>query len=656
MALIALGASGLAQNPASWTFKANKINSQEYELLFKVDIAPGYHMYGLEEIADGPLPLKFDFKTDASYQLVGSPVADVDTKEEYDDGFELNVKYYDGSVTFTQKIKLNSADAGVVAGTVSFQTCTDGQCIPGDADFSFNLGENTAVNASTTATAGAEDTDGGQSWIVFFFVALFTGLLSVITPCVFPMIPMIVSFFMTGSDKKLVCITKGLIFGLSITMVYTLIGVIVALTQNASLAAALSTNWIPNLIFFLLFIAFALSFFGLYEITLPTGLANKADKQVDKGGYMASFFLAVVLAIVSFSCTGPFVGTLLVKASLDGIAAKPIVGMFGFGLGLGLPFMVFAFTPSLLKKLPKSGGWLNAVKVVFAFVMVGFSMKFLDIVDTDLGWGLITRDAFIAVWIVLAILLGLYIMGKIKFSHDSDVPHLSVFRLLIVIISFSFAVYLVPGLFGAPLASMSAFMPAQDKQVFDLTKHETTPEIIASSTGMQIGMFNQLINEPSGQLCGTPKYADFLSLPKGVNGYFDLKEGLACAKKQGKPVFLDFKGHRCSNCKKMDKEVFADKRVVDMLNTHFVVIGLYTDDDTLLPEAEWTKNAKGKDLKTIGAKNQAYEAEKYSQVAQPYFIVIDHNENILSKKGMGYVSDPDEFLKWLQEVLDSQKK
>ncbi|MDR1130699.1 MAG: disulfide bond formation protein DsbD, partial [Prevotellaceae bacterium] len=459
----------------SWTFSSEKTGDSEFELAFKARISAGFYMYGLEK-TEGPLPLEFKFETTDDYELSGEMLPDRKSKEKFDEGFEINVYCFEGEITFRQKVKIFAAKTEV-RGTVKYQACSEEQCIPGDSEFVFSLEGVAGKSAGKSASASEPVSEStlkpavageSGSLLGFFILALFMGLLGALTPCVFPMIPMTVSFFMSGTDKKAVIVTKGLIFGLSITLIYTLTGLVVALTQNEAFATVLSTHWIPNLLFFILFIAFALSFLGLFAINLPSGLANKADRQADKGGYLASFFLAITLAIVSFSCTGPFIGTLLVQSARGGVALEPVLGMFGFGLGLGLPFMVFAFIPSLMKKLPKSGGWLNAVKVVFAFVILGMSLKFLDIVDNYFTLNIITRDAVIAIWIVLAIFTGLYLLGKIKLQHDSDLKHVGVFRLILAIASFSFAFYLVPGLFGAPLSAVSAFMPAPEKQVFSI--------------------------------------------------------------------------------------------------------------------------------------------------------------------------------------------
>jgi thiol:disulfide interchange protein DsbD len=620
----------------SWTFTSAKTGDNEYELSFKAVIADGFYMYGMEK-TEGPLPLKFTFEQ-GNCERVGKMIPDKECKEKFDEGFETNVKYYDGTVTFKQRVTIPVAKT-TVTGKVSYQVCSSEQCIPGDSEFSFDL-EGVAKSAvSTISPAVAEQSASSaktddKSLAGFFILAFFMGLLGVLTPCVFPMIPMTVSFFMSGSDKRSITATKGLIFGFSITLIYTVAGLVVALTQNESFATVLSSHWIPNLLFFALFVTFALSFFGLFEITLPSGLANKADRQVDKGGYFASFFLAVTLATVSFSCTGPFVGTLLVQSATGGVAIKPIVGMFGFGFGLGLPFMVFAFIPSLMKRLPKSGGWLNAVKVVFAFVILGLSLKFLDIVDNYFAAGIVTRDVVIAVWIALAVCLGLYLLGKIKLAHDSDLKHVSVCGLLFAIASFAFAFYLLPGLFGASLSGVSAFMPTQEKQVFSLVS-DNVPRLTPTPTNAN----------------GTPKYSSFLTLPKGISGYFDLKEGLADARKTGKPALLNFKGHNCSNCKKMEKGIFLDSRIINTLNEKFTVIALYTDDRTELPAEERVTASNGRILTTIGAVNLAYEAATFGLNAQPWFVITDGEGKALIE-GTGYETDADRFLQWLQKGID----
>jgi thiol:disulfide interchange protein DsbD len=386
-------------------------------------------------------------------------------------------------------------------------------------------------------------------------------------------------------------------------------------------------------LFAALFIIFALSFFGLFEITLPSGLANRADRQADKGGYIASFFMAVALAIVSFSCTGPFVGGLLIAATQGASAIKPIIGMCLFGLAMSLPFVLLALFPAWLKKLPKSGGWLNAVKVVFAFILLAFCVKFITQAELSLNCALLTREVAIAFWITLSILLGLYILGKIKLAHDSDVPHVSAGRLFIAIAAFTFAGYLLPGLFGADLDAVSAFLPTKDRQQFDLTPSG----------------FNATLRDltyTSSEICSdTPKYAETkMHTPVGIRGYFDLQEAMDCAKEMNRPVLIDFTGHGCANCKKMEVSTFKDPRVIELINNQFVWVSLYYDEQTELPLEEQTA-----DYKTIGKKNRAYQMETFKTVASPYFAIITPDGEIIAQ-GLGLAS-ADEFLEWAKQGI-----
>jgi thiol:disulfide interchange protein len=476
-----------------------------------------------------------------------------------------------------------------------------------------------------------------ESLWLFFLVAFIAGLAAILTPCVFPMIPMTVTFFMRGKGSRLQGILKGLIFGTSIVLIYTSIGFLVSLTSaGADVASVIATHWIPNLLFFLLFVVFAASFFGMFELVLPSSLVNKADSKVDKGGYLASFFMALTLVIVSFSCTGPIVGALLVE-SAGGLAIKPILGMFGFSLAFALPFTLFAVFPSWLKNLPKSGGWLNSIKVVLGFVILAFSLKFLSSMDQSYHLGLLSRDVYLAIWIVLFTLLGLYLLGKIKFSHDSELQHIGFPRLMLSIAAFSFALYLVPGLFGAPLTRVAALLPPATSQKFDV------PLLIrqnASATGI-------LSSDPS--TCGTPMYSDFLKLPHGLKGYFDYEEGMECARKLNKPVFLDFNGHSCSNCKLMEARVWTNPEVLRRLREDYVIIALYIDDKTRLPENEWVVSSfDGKEKRTIGAKNLDFQISRFNINSQPYYVLLDHSGKELNK-AMGLNLDPNAFIEFLDE-------
>ena len=455
------------------------------------------------------------------------------------------------------------------------------------------------------------------------------------------MIPMTVSFFMQGSENRGKAIIKGLIFGISIIAIYTAIGVIVSISSaGAELTNSLSTHWIPNLIFFVLFMVFAASFLGMFELVLPSKWVNSADKQADKGGYLGAFFMAFTLVLVSFSCTGPIVGALLVEAT-GGLALKPILGMFGFGLAFALPFTLFAIFPSWLKGLPKSGGWLNSIKVVLGFVVLAFGMKFLSAIDQSYHLGIMSREVYLSIWIVIFIMLGFYLLGKLKFAHDSDLPHVSVPRLVFAIAAFSFAIYMVPGLFGANLSSISALIPPKSSQEFDLTSGKGSPissiqENFPSGTG---GMINA-------------KYSDFLHLPYGLNGFFDYEEGMAFARKNNMPVLLDFKGHACSNCKEMEGKVWSDPSVLSRLRGNYVIIALYTDDRTKLPEDEWiTSEVDGKVKKTLGKKNLDLQIRRYNTNTQPLYVLVDPDGNTLAEP-RGHNLDVEAFRNWLDGGLE----
>jgi thiol:disulfide interchange protein len=480
----------------------------------------------------------------------------------------------------------------------------------------------------------------GKGLLKFFLISLLAGFAGVLTPCVFPMIPMTVAFFSQGSENKQRSVIKALIFGISIVLIYSSLGIIVSLTSaGAGFASTLSTHWIPNAIFFTLFIVFATSFFGAFEIMLPNKWVTGADSNVDKGGMFASFFMGLTTVIVSFSCTGPIVGALLVEAA-SGDVLRPTIGMLGFGIAFALPFTVFALFPSTMNHIPKSGGWLNSIKIALAFIMAALSMKFLLNVDNYFGLGLLSRDMFIAIWIVLFSLLGLYLAGKIKFSHDSDVLYIGTFRLFLIIVVFSFVIYLIPGLFGAPLKGLSSILPSPSDSEFTLPKQ-------ISEAG-SYSVTSAPVVETSA-LCSEPKYNELFIMPLGLNGYFDLEQGLACAKEIGKPVLIDFKGHSCANCKVMEAKVWSDPDVLRRLRDKFVIIALYVDDRTQLSENEWMISAlDGKQKKTIGKLNEDIEISRYKTNALPLYVIADYNGNPVNKP-MPANFNVEEFKKWLDE-------
>ncbi|MBO3272619.1 protein-disulfide reductase DsbD family protein [Hymenobacter defluvii] len=461
--------------------------------------------------------------------------------------------------------------------------------------------------ASVAATAPAVDPAAGGLW-AFAFGAFVFGLGALITPCVFPLIPMTVSFFTSGGDSRQRGITKAVVYGLSIIFIYVVIGLLVTVLLGADGLNLISTHWLPNLIFFAVFVTFGLSFLGLFEITLPHGMVNKIDAQADKGGWGGVFFMALTLVVVSFSCTGPIVATILSLAA-QGQRVTPVVGMLGFSLAFALPFTLFAIFPAWLKSLPRSGGWLNTVKVVLGFVELMLALKFLSMADLAYHWDLLSRDLYITIWITLSGLLGLYLLGRFKLSHDSDLPHLSVGRLLMAVLAFGFMVYLVPGLFGAPLPLLAGYLPPQTSHDFSLASAATpmAPATPATNT-----------------LCEEPRYADFLELPHGLHGYFDLAQAQRCARALNKPIFIDFTGHACVNCRKMEATVWSDPQVLKRLRDDYVVVALYVDDKAALPANEqYTSAHDGKEKTTLGKKNADLQLTGFNVNAQPYYVLLD---------------------------------
>jgi len=506
------------------------------------------------------------------------------------------------------------------------------------------------LNASDNNSLELKEADAGtksskSGLLGFFLLSMLTGLAGILTPCVFPMIPMTVAFFSQGTENRAKAILKAFIFGFSIMFIYTAIGLVVSLTSaGADFANNLSTHWIPNAIFFALFMVFAASFLGLFELVLPSKLINRADRQVDKGGYIAAFFMGLTTVLVSFSCTGPIVGALLVEAA-SGEVIKPTLGMFGFGLAFALPFTMFAIFPSWMSKLPKSGGWLNSVKVVLGFIVLAFGLKFLLTIDLSYHLNLFSREVYLAIWIVIFAMMGFYLLGKIKFSHDSDLPHIGFFRAMLVIAVFVFVVYLIPGLFGAPLNAVSGLIPPMEKQSFQLSK--TTA---AQDNSPAFGLIENTTR------CEDAKYADFLHLPYGLEGYFEYEQGMKCAKELNKPVFLDFKGHACSNCKEMESKVWSDPEVLRRLKENFVIIALYVDDRTKLPEEEWLKSTvDGKMKKTIGKVNANLQISMFEMNSQPYYVIVDHNGDPLVDP-MSYNLNVKEYIDFLDQGFQAFPK
>lgn len=486
------------------------------------------------------------------------------------------------------------------------------------------------VEMDTVLSSFEKDNERVDYW-GFMLVAFLAGLTALLTPCVFPMIPLTVSFFTNKGGKG-----GALFYGASIVVIYSLIGVVLAPFMGAETANHLSTEWLPNMIFFIVFLVFALSFFGLFEITLPSRFVNKMDQQSDRKGLIGIFFMAFTLVLVSFSCTGPIVGSILVE-SAGGQKLKPILGMAAFSAAFAIPFTLFAMFPSLLKSLPKSGGWLNSVKVFLGFIELALAFKFFSIADLAYNWGLLDREINLAIWITLFTLLGLYLLGKLRLPGDSKMETIPVFRLLLAIASFTFVVYLMPGMFGAPLKAMAGLLPPTTTHDFDLVAEIRE----STSDGTQI-------SDLEG--CEEPLYSDFLEFPHGIQGYFDFEQAMACARAQDKPLFIDFTGHGCVNCRKMEDNVWSDERVLAKLKEDFVVLALYVDDKTVLEESAWYESAyDGKVKRTLGLQNMDFEIQRINNNAQPYYVILDHNEQALSTP-TGYEPKVPNFVKFLDEA------
>ncbi len=643
---IAFSANSQIYDPVTWDFSYEKKGNNSYELVFTAEIEKGSHIYAMEIPEGGPIPTSFTINTPSGFTLDGKPYEVTKPEEVFDEAFGFKIKSFSEKAEFRQKIS-SQGSSFTVTGLVNYMSCNNTTCSPPkDVEFSIKIGDQ--VNSTAIVSAESQDITpgtgmGGRGLLKFFLLSLLAGFAGILTPCVFPMIPMTVAFFSQGSENRTKSVIKALIFGVSIVLIYSLLGIIVSLTSaGAGFANSLSTHWIPNLLFFALFVLFAISFFGAFEIVLPNKWVSGADSRVDKGGLIAAFFMGLTTVIVSFSCTGPIVGALLVEAA-SGDVLRPTIGMLGFGLAFALPFTIFALFPSIMNKMPKSGGWLNSVKVVLGFIMLAFSLKFLMTIDSVYSFNILSRDLYLAIWIVLFTLTGLYLMGKIKFSHDSDLPYIGTFRLFLIIAVFSFVVYLIPGLFGAPLKGLSALLPSPETSKFNLAR--IMPVNSAASSPATSSVF-------TSELCSTPRHDDIFDMPLGLTGYFDYKQGLKCAKEQGKPVLLDFKGHACANCKLMEAKVWSDPEVLRRLRDNFVIIGLYVDDRTLLPESEWITSAiDGKIKKTIGKINEDLEISKFKTNALPLYVITDHEGNPLNKP-MPTNMNVEEYKKWLDEGLE----
>lgn len=504
-----------------------------------------------------------------------------------------------------------------------------------------NLAITDAAATANVLADTAATTDGGKEgsmWSIFL-LCLATGLLAVITPCVFPLIPVTVSFFLKRSKTRIEGLKNAVWYSLSIVLIYTIPTLALTLIFGDKILYTISTHPVSNIFFFVVFIVFAISFFGAFELALPNSWANKADQKAGKGGLLGIFFMALTLVIVSFSCTGPIVGTLLGQTSMQGVRLAPIIGMMGFGVGLAIPFSLFAFFPSMLQSLPKSGGWLNTIKVSFGFIELALALKFLSNVDLSYHLGILNRDVFLVLWIVVFFLLGVYLLGKLKFAHDSDLPFVSVPRLFFAIASFSFAVYMVPGLWGAPLKALSGFIPPS-----------TTLEFNLNDLQYKIGSAGSAHSATGNEAAPPKKYTNKLQVPFGLTAYFDLEEGMAAAKILKKPIMIDFTGHTCPNCRKMEEQVWKNPEVLTRIKENFVLVSLYVDESEELPIHEQYTYKNGVHIVTVGDKNLDYEIKTFGFNAQPLYMFLDLNGKPLSDVKYGYDPSVAGFIKHLDAV------
>ena len=656
--------------PVTWKIHLDDTGASEKSIVFTATADKGWHLYDMNLPEGGPISTSFTFETLTGAELIGTPTASVAPTTVYDEQFAMNLRWYPGTVSFTQKFKVTDAAKFKMEGQIEFMACNDETCLPPDQiDFSYTkrdirmdgaatgTAEETvepepsteepteapATPATDTPAVGDQPKSQGShapavltdapalwtpvidqlkafgdatvaaadtSWLFIFFAGFLGGFIALLTPCVWPMIPMTVSFFLKRTKDRKKAIRDAVTYGLSIIVIYLVMGLLITGLFGASALNNLSTNAIFNIIFFLLLVVFAVSFFGAFELVLPASWTNKMDAKADSTtGFLSIFFMSFTLVLVSFSCTGPIIGTLLVQAASMGTAVGPAIGMFGFALALSIPFSLFAIFPNLLQNMPKSGGWLNSVKVVLGFLELALALKFLSVADLAYGWRLLDRETFIVLWIVIFCMLGAYLLGKIKFSHDSEVKYVSVPRLFMSIISFAFALYMVPGLWGAPLKAISAFAPPLYTQDFNLYESE-------------------------------------------VHAAFDDYEaGMAYAKKVGKPVMIDFSGYGCVNCRKMEASVWTDPKVKQLLEQDYVLITLIVDDKTNLPAPiEIQENGKVRKLKTVGDKWSYLQRSKFGANAQPFYILLD-GEGMPLAPSYAFDEDVSKYIQFLQDGL-----
>ena len=619
LVLLALQSQAQIENPVKWSYSAQKTGKNEANILIKADIQKGWHLYSQFIEDGGPIPTSFTFSPSKDFKLEGKVSESPKAVTAFDPNFGMKIAWHETQVVFTQKIKTTN-DKFILKGVLEYMVCNNNKCLP-PTEQEFNI----PVNVSEVATATPVDTaapsavntelkveepntitspKSGDSLWAIFIAGFLGGLAAFFMPCIYPMIPLTVSFFTKKSGSRAKGIQSAALYGFFIVAIYVSLGLVITLLFGTSALNEAASSATFNLLFFGLLLVFALSFLGAFEITLPAALVNKMDAESNRSGLIGLFFMSFTLALVSFSCTGPIIGTLLVDAVSKGAYLGPAMGMFGFSLALAIPFTLFAIFPSWLKEMPKSGGWLNTVKVSLGFLELALAFKFLSNVDLAYHWGILNRDIFLIIWIVIFAFWGLYLLGKIKLAHDSDLSFISLSRLLFAMLIWGFTLYMVPGLWGAPLKAINAWLPPVSTQEFDLYSKQFTSTAPVESA--------------------TKKYANLFHAPYGLNAYYDYEEGLAAAKQQNKPVLLDFTGWSCTNCRKMEARVWADAEVLKRLKNDYILISLYVDDKTALAENEkYISTFSGKTIKTLGQKWSDFQASTFGTNSQPYYVLVD---------------------------------
>jgi thiol:disulfide interchange protein DsbD len=688
----------IIQDPTTWSFEVKKKTANVYDLIFKVSLKNEWHIYSFNPGGDGSLIVpEFTFDKNAAIKLQGKVKEQGKLITETIDGVDGPVHYFEKNIVYTQTVE--ALKNTKVTGTFSYQTCNHEMCLPPKhKPFSFEIKDvkttatdtaiavadtTTATDTATemTATTQANDTvktaavapsdasgnnnsstDSGnkeqkKSLLWLFFAALLGGMLAVLTPCVYSMIPITVSFFTKRSKTRSEGIRNAIWYSLSIIIIFTVLGVLISVLFGANALNNLSTNWIANLFFFAVFVLFGISFLGAFEITLPSSWTSKTDSKAGVSSFGGIFFMAMTLVIVSFSCTGPIVGPMLVLASSGGIAG-PALGMLGFSIGLALPFALFAVFPGMLNKMAASGGWLNQVKVVLGFIELMLAMKFLSNADLANGWRLLDREIFIAIWIVLSCLLGFYLLGKLKLSHD-DAPakniygqeYVSIFKLFLAIASFSFAVYLLPGMWGAPLNGMSQFIPPMGTQDYVVSAGGGGGNAHTNENGLKGVAPVKLVDE-------LKIYEPPVAVQNGLVTFYDYEEALEASKKLKKPLMLDFTGINCVNCRKMESQVWSNPEVMKRLKEDFVIASLYCDyDKAELPkDKQFFSKELNAQVVTVGDWNEHLQASKFNSNSQPFYFYVDNDGTKLVAEGYSYDPDASKFIKHLDKVIEAYKK